>query len=175
MGRGPAGPLLVSVLGMLDGDDLRSLMRLFPGGVCVVGVNADGDRIAATMGSLVSLSLNPPLVGISVGRDLALHELLRSAGAFGVSILRGDQAQTASQFARGAPPIALWSRFDTRVGATGAPLLADALAWLECRVVAEHGVGDHTFFVGEVVALEESEPGPALVYREHSYVSAGPT
>src|SRR6266511_6485209 len=89
MGRRPAGPLLVSVLGMPGGDDLRSLMRLFPGGVCVVGANADGDRIAATMGSLVSLSLNPPLVGISVGRDLALHELLRSAGAFGVSILRG--------------------------------------------------------------------------------------
>ncbi len=154
---------------MPDGDDLRSLMRLFPGGVCVVGVNADGDRIAATMGSLVSLSLNPPLVGISVGRDLALHELLRSAGAFGVSILRGDQAQTASQFARGAPPIVLWHGVATREGATGAPLLADALGWIECHVWAEYDAGDHTFFVGEVVALEEGEPGPGLVYREHGY------
>ncbi len=154
---------------MPGGDDLRSLMRLFPGGVCVVGVDADGDRIAATMGSLVSLSLNPPLVGISVGRDLALHELLRSAGAFGVSILRGDQAQTASQFARGAPPIALWHGVATRDGETGAPLLADALGWIECRVWAEYDAGDHTFFVGEVVALEEGEPGPGLVYREHGY------
>ena len=154
---------------MPGGDDLRSLMRLFPGGVCVVGVNADGDRIAATMGSLVSLSLNPPLVGISVGRDLALHELLRSAGAFGVSILRGDQAQTASQFARGAPPIVLWQGVATRDGETGAPLLADALGWIECRVWAEYDAGDHTFFVGEVVALEEGEPGPGLVYREHGY------
>src|SRR6266545_590784 len=128
MGRRPAGRLLVSVLGMPGGDDLRSLMRLFPGGVCVVGANADGDRIAATMGSLVSLSLNPPLVGISVGRDLALHELLRSAGAFGVSILRGDQAQTASQFARGAPPIALncdavWAWSPRRIDTPNAPAL----------------------------------------------------
>src|SRR6266545_3768643 len=157
MGRRPAGRLLVSVLGMPGGDDLRSLMRLFPGGVCVVGANADGDRIAATMGSLVSLSLNPPLVGISVGRDLALHELLRSAGAFGVSILRGDQ------------PIVLWHGVATREGATGAPLLADALGWIECHVWAEYDAGDHTFFVGEVVALEEGEPGPGLVYREHGY------
>jgi flavin reductase (DIM6/NTAB) family NADH-FMN oxidoreductase RutF len=146
-------------------------MRLFPAGVCVVGADAHGDRIAATVGSLVSLSLEPPLVGISVGRDLALHELLRSAGAFGVSILRGDQAEVASQFARGAPPIVLWQGVATRDGVTGAPLLADALAWIECRVWAEYDAGDHTLFVGEVVALEEGEPGPGLVYREHGYRS----
>jgi flavin reductase (DIM6/NTAB) family NADH-FMN oxidoreductase RutF len=148
-------------------------MRLYPSGVSVITADADGDRIGVTAGSLVSLSLDPPLVGISIGRDLALHELLRAAGAFGVSILRGDQAEVAAHFARGVPPIALWSRFDTRIGVTGVPLLSGALAWLECRVVGEHGVGDHTFFVGEVVALEESEPGPALVYREHSYLPAG--
>ena len=154
---------------MPDGEDLRSLMRLFPAGVCVVGVDAHGDRIAATVGSLVSLSLEPPLVGISIGRDLSLHELLRSAGAFGVSILRGDQADTAAHFARGTPPIVLWQGVAMRDGVTGAPLLAEALAWIECRVWAEYAAGDHTFFVGEVVALEEGDPGPGLVYREHGY------
>ena len=144
-------------------------MSLFPVGVCVVGADADGDRIAATVGSLVSLSLSPPLVGISIGRDLALHELVRTAGAFGVSILRGDQGSLAARFARGMPPIALWNGVATRDGVTGAPLLADALAWIECSVRAEHAVGDHTFFVGEAVALEEGEPGPALVYRGHDY------
>jgi flavin reductase (DIM6/NTAB) family NADH-FMN oxidoreductase RutF len=151
------------------GEDLRTLMRLFPAGVCVVGADAHGDRIAATVGSLVSLSLTPPLVGITIGRDLALHEVLRSAGAFGVSILRGDQSTTAAHFARGAPPIVLWQDEATRDGVTGAPLLADALAWIECRIWAEYATGDHTFFVGEVVALEEGEPGPGLVYREHGY------
>ena len=92
---------------MATGEDLRSVMRLFPAGVCVVGADADGDRIAVTVGSLVSLSLRPPLVGVSIGRDLALHELLRTAGAFGVSILRGDQERVAAHFARGVPPIAL--------------------------------------------------------------------
>jgi flavin reductase (DIM6/NTAB) family NADH-FMN oxidoreductase RutF len=146
-------------------------MRLFPAGVCVVGADADGDRVAATVGSLVSLSLDPPLVGISIGRDLSLHELLRSAGAFGVSMLRGDQADTAAHFARGAPPIVLWQDVPLREGVTGAPLLADALAWIECRVWAEYAAGDHTFFVGEVIALDAGESGPGLVYREHHYVS----
>jgi flavin reductase (DIM6/NTAB) family NADH-FMN oxidoreductase RutF len=146
-------------------------MRLFPAGVCVVGANAHGDRIAATVGSLVSLSLDPPLVGISIGRDLSLHELLRSAGTFGISILRGDQADVAAHFARGAPPIVLWRDVAIRQGVTGAPLLADALAWIECRVWAEYAAGDHTLFVGEVVALEEGEAGPGLVYREHGYLS----
>ena len=156
---------------MATGDDLRSLMRLFPSGVSVVGADAHGDRIAVTMGSLISLSLDPPLVGISVGRDLALHELVRTAGAFGVSVLRGDQADVAARFARGAPPIVLWHGVALRDGVTGAPLLSDALAWIECRVWAEYDAGDHTLFVGEVVALDEGEPAPALVYREHGYAS----
>src|SRR6188508_5700 len=129
---------------MPSGDDLRSLMRLFPAGVTVVGANAHGDRIAVTVGSLVSLSLEPPLVGISIGRNLALHEVLRGAGAFGVSILRGDQASVAEHFARGAPPIVLWHEVAERDGVTGAPLLADALAWIECRLWAEYDAGDHT-------------------------------
>ena len=145
-------------------------MRLFPSGVSVVTADADGDRIGVTMGSLVSLSLEPPLVGIAAGKANALHELLRSAGAFGVSLLRGDQAELAAHFARGMPPAVLWAGIEVRTGTTGVPLLAAALGWIECRLRSEHDVGDHTFFVGEVVALEEGEAGPALAYREHRYV-----
>jgi flavin reductase (DIM6/NTAB) family NADH-FMN oxidoreductase RutF len=151
--------------------DLRTLMRLFPSGIAVVGADAEGDRIAVTVGSLVSVSLAPPLVCISIGKTLALHEVLRSAGAFGASLLRGDQADIAYRFARGMPPIALWDGIALREGVTGAPLLADALGWLECRVHEEVDAGDHTLFVGEVVATAAGEPGPALVYREHEYHS----
>jgi flavin reductase (DIM6/NTAB) family NADH-FMN oxidoreductase RutF len=154
---------------MPTGDDLRSVMRRFPSGVSVVTVDADGDRIGVTMGSLISVSLEPPLVAITVGKDNALHELLRAAGVFGVSLLRGDQADVAARFALGMPPLMLWQGVEVRVGTTGAPLVAAALGWLECRVHAEHEVGDHTLFVGEVVNVEEGEPGTGLVYREHGY------
>ncbi len=144
-------------------------MRLFPSGVCVVSANVEGQRVATTIGSLVSLSLEPPLVGISVGREVSLHELLRTAGTFGVSILRGDQAGVAAHFARGVPPLVLWDSVPVRDGETGAPLLADALAWIECRLWARYDAGDHSIFVGEVVAVEEGEPGAGLVYRERGY------
>jgi flavin reductase (DIM6/NTAB) family NADH-FMN oxidoreductase RutF len=146
-------------------------MRRYPTGVSVVGADADGDRLAITVGSLASVSLQPPLVSVAIGKELALHELLRSAGAFGASLLRGDQGDVAGRFARGMPPIALWENVALRGGVTGAPLLADALGWIECRVWSEVDAGDHTLFLGEVVALEAGEPGPALVYREQGYHS----
>jgi len=64
------------------GDELRSAMRRFPAPICVVTVDFEGDRIGLTVGSLVSLSLEPPLVGISIGNDQAAHALIRGAGAF---------------------------------------------------------------------------------------------
>src|SRR5437764_651244 len=65
---------------MATGGDLRALMRRFPGGVAVVTIDLDGERLGLTVGSLVSLSLDPPLVGISISKDAALHELLRGGG-----------------------------------------------------------------------------------------------
>jgi flavin reductase len=140
-------------------------MRRFPTGVAVVTVDADGQQLGLTVGTLVSLSLDPPLVGVAVRRDAALHELLREAGAFAASLLGSGQDALAQHFARGVPPIALWERIERRAGPeTGAPLLDGALGWLEARLVAEHATGDHTLFVGEVVAAELGGDGVPLVH-----------
>ncbi len=85
---------------MADGDELRDLMRFWPHGVSVLAVDNDGDRMGVTISSLVSLSLEPPLVGISVGKQASLYELLRGAGRFAVSMLGSDQEGIARQFAR---------------------------------------------------------------------------
>jgi len=147
-------------------------MRAFPSGLAVVSVDLAGERVGLTVGSLVSLSLEPPLVGVAVSRQAALHELLRAAGRFGVSLLSGDQGRVAQHFARGVPPIAMWHGIGWRPGVTGVPLLDGALGWIECDVRAEHATGDHTFFVGNVVAVERGRPAPALVYVEQRYASA---
>ena len=145
-------------------------MRGFPAGVAVVSVDTAGGRLALTVGSLASLSLEPPLVGIAIGREAAMHELLREAGTFGVSLLAGDQEGLAQHFARGVPPIALWHGIEWRPGpATGSPLLDDAVGWLECRVDAEHPAGDHSLFVGAVVAAERGRSAPGLVYVGSAY------
>jgi flavin reductase (DIM6/NTAB) family NADH-FMN oxidoreductase RutF len=147
-------------------------MRAHPSGLAVVTVDADGERLGLTVGSLVSLSLDPPLVGVAVSRQAAMHELLRRAGAFAVSLLAADQTSVAQHFARGVPPIALWHDIASRAGSLGAPLLADALGWLECRLIDEHATGDHTFYVGQVVSLERGRVAPPLIYLDQSYQTA---
>jgi flavin reductase (DIM6/NTAB) family NADH-FMN oxidoreductase RutF len=123
------------------------------------------------VGSLVSLSLEPPLVGVSVSKQASMHELLRRAGGFALSLLAGDQEAVAQHFARGVPPVAHWHGIATRSGAAGAPLIEEAIGWLECETRAEHAAGDHTLFVGEVLRAEQGRSAPPLVYVEQQYVS----
>jgi flavin reductase (DIM6/NTAB) family NADH-FMN oxidoreductase RutF len=147
-------------------DELLAVLRRHPTGVVVVTVNAGGQRVGLTVATLVSLSLDPPLVGVALARQAALHELLREARAFAVSLLAADQHGLAEHFARGVPPIGMWHGIATREGELGAPLLDGALGWLECRLETELAAGTHTFFVGEVVRAEPGVDGQPLVRRE---------
>jgi flavin reductase (DIM6/NTAB) family NADH-FMN oxidoreductase RutF len=156
----------------MTGDELRELMRRFPAPVAVVTTAIDDERYGLTVGSLVSLSLEPPLVGISIGQDSSSHEPIRRAGRFAVSLLSSAQESIAQHFARsGIPPIALWTGVDVREGEYG-PLLEGALAWLECTQWAEYPAGDHTLFLGEVVRGELGSLDAGLVYRQGTYHSA---
>ena len=154
------------------GNELRELMTRFPHGVAVVTVSTGEQRLGLTVGSLVSLSLDPPLVGISISREAALHELLREAGGCAVSLLAAGQEWLAQHFARGAPPIAMWHGVATESSAGGAPLLVGALGWLECELRAEVQAGTHTFFVFSVLAAELGVDAPALVRARGEYGSA---
>ena len=85
-----------------------------------------GQRLGLTVASLVSLSLSPPLIGVAIRRDAALHELMHEAGGFAVSMLAEGQEHLAQHFARGVPPIALWEGIPLR-DAEGPPQLDGAL------------------------------------------------
>src|SRR4051794_6123952 len=108
-------------------------MRRVPHGVAVVTVDLAGEGLGLTVDSLVSLSLEPPLVGVAISRHAAMPEVLQDAGVFGVSLLAGGQSAVAQHFARGVPPIALWARIELRPG-DGPPLLAGAIGWLRAAV-----------------------------------------
>ena len=133
--------------GVVDGDELRAVMARFPSGVVVVTIDLHGQRVGLTVASLVSLSLEPPLVGVAIRKDAALNELLREAGQFAVSVLADGQDGLAQHFARGVPPIALWENVSLR-DVDGPPQLEGAAGWLRCRTTDVHETGDHTFFVG---------------------------
>lgn len=153
-------------------DDLRQVLGGYPTGVAVVTVHAGGRRLGLTLGSLVRLSLEPPLVAFAVSRHAALHELLREAGGCAVSLLAAGQQPLAEHFARGVPPIAMWEGIATEEGAHGAPRLAGALGWLECRVREEVAAGSHTLFVCDVLEAVPGAGGEALVRVRGSYRTA---
>ena len=153
---------------MASSDDLRDVMRRFPTGVAVVTVNADGERIGLTLGTLVSLSLDPPLVGFAIRKDAALHELLRRAGTFGVSLLAAGQEGLAQHFARGVPPIGLWQGVEL-LDEDGPLLLAGSIGWLRGTILAEHPAGSHTFFVGEIENATVGATDRPLAYVSQAY------
>jgi flavin reductase (DIM6/NTAB) family NADH-FMN oxidoreductase RutF len=151
--------------------DLRALFARYPTGVCVVTVDAGGQKLGLTVGSLVSLSLEPPLVAFAVSRDASLHELLREAGGCAISLLAAGQEWLAQHFARGVPPIAMWHGIGTVEGAIGAPLLVGALGWLECSLESEVPAGTHTLFVCAARRIELGEDAPPLVRVRGEYRS----
>jgi flavin reductase len=150
-------------------DELRGLLGRFPTGIAVVTVDAEGQQLGVTVGSLVGLSLEPPLVGFSISRQAAMHELLRQAGGCAISLLAAGQEWLAEHFARGVPPIAMWHGVATEPVASGAPLLAGAVGWLECRVADEVAAGTHTLFVCDVLRVEHGSDAPALARVRGAY------
>jgi flavin reductase (DIM6/NTAB) family NADH-FMN oxidoreductase RutF len=149
------------------GAEQRALFRRWPVGVSVVVAEVGGVRAGLTVSSLVSLSLEPPLVGISIALQASLHEVLRDAGEWAASILTGDQDALAQHFARGVPPIALWEGIPVRDD--DARLIEGAAGWLGARTVDERRTGDHTFFVGEIEWLEVGRAATSLVYLGREY------
>ena len=149
------------------GAEQRALFRRWPAGVSVVVAEVDGRRHGLTVSSLVSLSLDPPLVGISIAHQASLHELLRDAGEWAASLLAGGQEELAQHFARSVPPIALWNGIELRDD--DPRLRAGASGWLVARTVDELRTGDHTFFVGEIVSIEEGSAADSLTYVHRGY------
>jgi flavin reductase (DIM6/NTAB) family NADH-FMN oxidoreductase RutF len=157
---------------VVSGDELRAVMGRVPAGVAVVTVEVEGRRAGLTVASLVSLSLEPPLLGFAIRRDAALHELLREVKELAVSVLAAGQEHIAQHFARGVPPIALWERIPLRDTPGGPPQLEGAVAWLRCSLTEEYPTGDHTFFVAAVETAEPGQPrARPLVFHGQAYAA----
>ena len=128
--------------------------------------------LGLTGSSVVAVAASPPLVGVGIRREAAMHELLREAAAFSFSLLAGDQEAVAEHFARGVPPIGLWEGIDLHPRRdAGAPLIAGALGWLDCVHETEIPAAPTRFLAGRVVraeagrAADGSRPRPRPVAR----------
>jgi flavin reductase len=145
---------VASVSAHVSPEEFRAALGRFATGVTVVTAVADSVDHAMTASAFASVSLRPPLVLVCVAHRARFHEAISAAGAWGVSILPASATGTAAWFAtRGRPLDAQLEGFPHVPGPhTGAALLSDSLATVECRTWATYPGGDHTIIVGEVLA-----------------------
>jgi flavin reductase (DIM6/NTAB) family NADH-FMN oxidoreductase RutF len=149
----------------IETSEFRRVLGHWVSGVAVIAARAPGAQpCGLTANAVTSVSLQPPLILVCIDHAADSHDCIRDAGAFSVNFLASDQERLARRFAAWD----LDQKFEGVAhspGVTGAPILDDALAWVECRVHAVHPGGDHTIFVGEVVAGDAREGVPLLYYR----------
>ena len=119
--------------------------------------------LVATWAMQASIDPEDPLAMIGLASNHFTAELVRAGGSFGLHLLRADQTELALKFAIGTGRIAdKLVGIDQHTVASGAPILADCLAWLDCRVLDCHDAGDRLFFLAEVMAGNSLSDVPAL-------------
>lgn len=154
----------------VSSEKFREALRHFPSGVTIVTIHAAGEVHGLTVSAFASVSPDPPLILIMIDHRHKAHGLLETEGAsFAVNILCQDQVELSNRFA--------WVKDEDRFAegdwgsaATGAPILRDALSWLDCTIHSRLVAGTHTIYVGEVQAAETPRHDcPPLLYWNRGY------
>jgi len=154
---------------------MKRIAAQFAAGVAVVTTRHAGGLHGLTVSPCMTVSWDPPLVAASIESLSQSRDFIQDSGVFAVNVLSEVQEFLAERFAGRAPLVN--ARFDGvsyHFEATGAPVLEGVLAWLDCRVQQVLDAGDHTLFLGRVLALGEGQPGRALVYFARRYRTVEP-
>lgn len=154
----------------LDPEQLRQAMRAWTTGVTVVTAIHEGKQYGMTVNSFTSISLDPPLVSVTLKQLTHTHELVEKSGEFSMTILSDKQGDLSDRFAGKIPT--LEDRFEgvqTEKMLIDAPLLKGGTAFFNCRVVNSIPVGENTLFIAEVVAARGEGDGNPLVYHNRVF------
>ena len=140
-------------------------MARLPAGVVVISARTRAGYRGLTASSLVSISVDPPLVLVGLEREGATWAAVVESKTFNASVLTRSQEFIADRFAGRAPAIdAAWESVPHHLGTNGIPLIDGCAAWVECRLVQVHLAGDHDICVGEVTAATAGSGDPLVVW-----------
>jgi flavin reductase (DIM6/NTAB) family NADH-FMN oxidoreductase RutF len=154
----------------ISSETFRDALRHFPAGVTIVTLKSGGEIHGLTVSAFVSVSPDPPLIAVIIDHQHRAHRLLEAPDAvFAVNVLGEADRALSDRFA--------WSPDAERFGAgswstavTGAPVLEEAVAWLDCTIASRHIAGTHTIYVGLVQASAVLRPeGAPLLYWNRDY------
>jgi 3-hydroxy-9,10-secoandrosta-1,3,5(10)-triene-9,17-dione monooxygenase reductase component len=153
----------------VDEHSLRTALGRFATGVAFVTAVLDGKPAGLIVNSFASVSLQPPLVSFCPSRSSLTWSRMRRNGRFAVNVL----GRRHERFARRATPAGAdrFAAVHWEPGHGGMPLLTDALATLECDIVAEHPAGDHWIVVGRVEHLRTSTSADPLVFFDSAFTA----
>lgn len=152
----------------IQSDEFRDVLRHFPAGVTVVTIKAGEETHGLTVAAFASVSPQPPLILVCIDhRGHGYNLLERSDAVFAVNILREDQQELSDRFAYKEDR---FTEGNWTTAKTGAPILEDALAWLDCTVYSRINTGHNTIYLGEVQASKVVDKSAApLVYWNRAY------
>ncbi len=148
----------------VEKDLFRSAMGCFTAGVTVVTtVDATGAPYGLTATAFSSLSMNPPLSLVCIGKDSGSYAQFAACTVFAVNFLAVEQVAVSQRFASSGGD--KFADLDWRRGALGVPLLAATIGYAECSLVHSYEGGDHTIFVGQIEAAATTEGAPLTYFR----------
>jgi len=154
----------------LDSEQLRQAMRAWTTGVAVVTAVYDDRQYGMTVNSFNSVSLEPPVISVTLKRLTHTHECVEKSGEFAMTILSSKQKELSDRFAGKIPDIK--DRFEgvhTEKLLIDAPILKDGIAFFNCRVISSMPVGENTLFIAEVIAARVEGEGEPLVYHNRVF------
>ena len=151
----------------IDGALYRQVMGHFLTGVTVITATHEGTPVGLAASSFTSVSMDPPLVLFCAGKSSSTWAHIHEAGSYCVNVLAASHEHLSRTFS---------SKVDDKFagvgwhpGASGSPVLEDALAWIDCRIEAEHDAGDHVIVVGRVLGLGNRDGELPLAYFRGGY------
>ncbi len=160
----------------ISSESFRDALRHFPSGVTIVTIKAPSQTkpFGLTVSAFASISPEPPLIMIAIDHRTSSKKFLDEDGAtFAVNILSQDKMELSNRFA--------WIKDEDRfavgdwgTAVTGAPILKDAVAWLDCTIYARYKAGTHTIYIGEIQGSDVPQPDtPPLIYWNRGYRKLG--
>lgn len=151
---------------MISSDEYRAVMGNLASGVPVVTTVWEGEFYGTTATAFSSVSLEPPLVQVTLHIKSNTRAVIEQSGIFAVNILAEDQKEIARDFA--TKGIDRFEKCPVKVGASGLPLIVGSIGTLECRMTQRFPGGDHVVVLGEVMHAY-SEERPPLIYFKGRY------
>ncbi|MGM0576885.1 MAG: flavin reductase family protein [Myxococcota bacterium] len=150
--------------------DFKDAMATWASGVSVVTTRVEGLLYGLTVSSLASVSLDPPLVSVSLGNDNRLWRMIERSGAFAASILARDQEDVSNHFAvSGREPSRDFVEIGGGWAATGMPVIEGATGYVSCELHDLVPAGDHTIVIGRVVEADSRDDKDPLLYYRRGY------